>query len=181
MQKLSQLYLAFFRVGSLTFGGGMAMLPMLKREIVEKKNWTTEEELLDIFAIGQCTPGVIAVNTATYIGYRQAGLTGSIAATLGVVSPSIVIILLIASVLKEFITYPVVQHALTGIRIIVCALMFNSVFGLIKTGVKDHFGALMFLLIFLFAAFSPVPTVLLVLCAAAAGLLIKRREAKNVK
>ena len=98
MKKLLELYCTFFRIGGLTFGGGMAMLPMLKREIVEKYGWATEEELLDIYAIGQCTPGVIAVNTSTYIGYQQGKLVGSIFATLGMISPSLIIITLIASI-----------------------------------------------------------------------------------
>ena len=82
MKQLMELFWAFFRIGSFTFGGGMAMLPMLKREVVVKYGWSTEEELLDIYAIGQCTPGIIAVNTATYIGYQQKGLLGSIFGTL---------------------------------------------------------------------------------------------------
>ena len=82
IKKLWELYVTFLRVGGLTFGGGMAMLPMLKQEVIEKKGWTTEEELLDIYAIGQCTPGIIAVNTSTYIGYEQAGILGAISSTI---------------------------------------------------------------------------------------------------
>ena len=92
MKKLWELYVTFLRVGGLTFGGGMAMLPMLKKEVIEKKGWTNEEELLDIYAIGQCTPGIIAVNTSTYIGYEQAGIIGAVCCTLGMVTPSLIII-----------------------------------------------------------------------------------------
>lgn len=176
MKKLLELYCTFFRIGGLTFGGGMAMLPMLKREIVEKYGWATEEELLDIYAIGQCTPGVIAVNTSTYIGYQQGNLIGSIFATLGMISPSLIIISLIASILKEFMTLPIVLHALAGIRITVCALMLNTVFSLMKSGIKDKLGVLLFLFGFLLATFTPVPTILLVVCAAVIGIFVKLRK-----
>ncbi|BFK20445.1 chromate transporter [Mediterraneibacter glycyrrhizinilyticus] len=176
MKKLLELYCTFFRIGGLTFGGGMAMLPMLKREIVEKYGWATEEELLDIYAIGQCTPGVIAVNTSTYIGYQQGKLVGSIFATLGMISPSLIIITLIASILKEFMALPIVLHALAGIRITVCALMLNTVFSLMKSGIKDKLGVLLFLFGFLLATFTPIPTILLVVCAAVIGIFVKLRK-----
>ena len=152
------------------------MLPMLKREIVEKYGWATEEELLDIYAIGQCTPGVIAVNTSTYIGYQQGKLVGSIFATLGMISPSLIIITLIASILKEFMALPIVLHALAGIRITVCALMLNTVFSLMKSGIKDKLGVLLFLFGFLLATFTPIPTILLVVCAAVIGIFVKLRK-----
>ena len=176
MKKLLELYCTFFRIGGLTFCGGMAMLPMLKREIVEKYGWATEEELLDIYAIGQCTPGVIAVNTSTYIGYQQGKLVGSIFATLGMISPSLIIITLIASILKEFMALPIVLHALAGIRITVCALMLNTVFSLMKSGIKDKLGVLLFLFGFLLATFTPIPTILLVVCAAVIGIFVKLRK-----
>ena len=125
-KKLAELYVSFFKIGGLTFGGGLAMLPMLQREVVQKHGWCTEEELLDIYAIGQCTPGIIAVNTATYVGYKQAGFIGGVSGTLGMVSPSLIIICLVASILNNFIHMPVVLHALAGIRIVVCALMLNT-------------------------------------------------------
>lgn len=171
MKKLMELYWAFFRIGGLTFGGGMAMLPMLKREVVEKYRWSTEEELLDIYAIGQCTPGIIAVNTATYIGYQQKGIIGSIFGTLGMISPSIIIITLIATVLKNFMDQPVVLHALAGIRIAVCALMLQTVYSLAKAGIKNKLGLAIFLIGFLTATFTPVPTILLVIAAAVTGIV----------
>lgn len=178
MQKFMELYWAFFRIGGFTFGGGMAMLPMLKREVVEKYHWSTEEDLLDIYAIGQCTPGIIAVNTATYIGYQQKGVLGSIFATLGMISPSILIISLIATILKSFINLPIVLHALSGIRIVVCALMIQTVYSLAKAGIKNKLGLLIFLAGFLIATFTPVPTILLVVAAAVIGIVTSiRREA----
>lgn len=176
MKKLMELYWAFFRIGSLTFGGGMAMLPMLKREVVEKYSWSTEEELLDIYAIGQCTPGIIAVNTATYIGYQQKGVSGSIFGTLGMITPSIIIISLIATILKNFIDLPIVLHALSGIRIVVCALMLQTVYSLAKAGIKNKLGLFLFLAGFLIATFTPVPTILLVLFAAIIGIITCTRK-----
>lgn len=178
MNQLVDLYLTFLRVGGLTFGGGMAMLPMLKRELVENKHWTTEEELLDIYAIGQCTPGIIAVNTSTYIGYQQKGIPGAIAGTLGMITPSLAIITLVATILKQFIEYPIVLHALSGIRIVVCALMFNTIVSLAKAGIKDTLGVFLFLSGFLLATFSPVPTILLVVAAAVIGIATNIRKEK---
>lgn len=171
MKQLMELFWAFFRIGSFTFGGGMAMLPMLKREVVVKYGWSTEEELLDIYAIGQCTPGIIAVNTATYIGYQQKGLLGSIFGTLGMVTPSIIIISLIATILRNFIDLPIVLHALSGIRIVVCALMLQTVYSLAKAGIKNKLGLFLFWAGFLIATFTPVPTILLVLFAAIVGII----------
>lgn len=178
MKKLWELYVTFLRVGGLTFGGGMAMLPMLKKEVIEKKGWTNEEELLDIYAIGQCTPGIIAVNTSTYIGYEQAGIIGAVCGTLGMVTPSLVIITLIATILNRFIAEPVVVHALSGIRVAVCAMMLNTVISLARAGIKDKLGALLFLAGFLLATFSPVPTIVLVVCAAAVGICVNIRKEK---
>lgn len=108
------------------------MLPMLKYELVQKRNWITEESLLDCYAIGQCTPGIIAVNTATFVGYKRKGVTGGIVATLGMVTPSIVIITAAALFLEVLINHPITQHALMGIRGVVCALMLNTVLTLAK-------------------------------------------------
>ena len=126
MKLLLDLYATFFRIGLFTFGGGYAMLPLIQREVVEKKGWATEDEVMDYYAVGQCTPGVIAVNVATFIGYKNKGIAGGILATLGVVSPSIVIISIIAAFLSRFSDSAYVQHALAGIRLAVCALVTAS-------------------------------------------------------
>lgn len=178
-RKFSELYVSFFKIGSLLFGGGLAMLPLLQKEVVEQRKWCTEEEIMDMYAIGQCTPGVIAVNTATYVGYRQAGVGGSIAGTLGVISPSILIICLIASVLQNFLQLPLVIHALSGIRIVVCALMLNTVFRLAKKGIVDKLGGVLFLSSFLLACFTPLPTAIIILLAGGCGIIgqhFKRRH-----
>ena len=119
MNKLLDLFFTFARIGGLTFGGGYAMLPMLQKEVVEKRKWATEEEIMDYYAIGQCTPGIIAVNTATFVGQSTAGIAGGIFATLGVVFPSLIIITLIAAFLQNFAELAVVQYAFSGIRVCV--------------------------------------------------------------
>lgn len=144
MSPYVELFGTFAKVGACTFGGGYAMLPILQRELVEKRNWVREEELTDYFAIGQCTPGVIAVNTATFVGYKRKGAAGSVVATLGVVFPSVVIILLIAAFLQNFAQLPVVIHAFNGVRACVCALVLSSVLKLRKSTVVDLPAALIF-------------------------------------
>lgn len=180
MKKLLELYASFFKIGGLTFGGGLAALPMLKKEIVENKKWVNEEELLDIYAIGQCTPGIIAVNAATFIGYKRARTSGGIAATLGVISPSLIIILVIASLLNNYMDNPILLHAFAGIRIVVCALMLSTVVAMAKKGITDKFGAALFVITLLLALFTPIPTVALVLLAGLAGVIVKSREAKKL-
>ena len=127
MKELADLFLSFCRIGGFTFGGGYAMLPMIQKEIVEQRKWATEEEVMDYFAIGQCTPGVIAVNTATFIGYKRKGILGGIAATAGVVFPSIIIVTIIAAFLNNFAEIVVVQNALGAIRTVVGVLILNAV------------------------------------------------------
>lgn len=174
MKFLLELYWAFFRIGILTFGGGLTMLPMLKYEIVEKKQWTTEDELLDCYAIGQCTPGIIAVNTATYVGYKKAGIPGGIWATLGMISPSLVIITVVAAFLKEFMDNVWLQHALMGIRGIICALMLNTVLTLAKKSLVHPICYGICIAAFVLAMFTPVPTVAIVVLAAVAGNLLAK-------
>lgn len=179
MSELLELFLTFAKIGAFTFGGGYAMLPMLQKEVVEKKHWATDEEILDYYAVGQCTPGVIFVNTATFIGYTRKGILGGIIATLGVVTPSIIIISLIATLLSNFSEIEAVQHALHGIRIAVCILIFNATFKLFKTGVKDIVGTILFIVALIGAYFSLVPTVLIVVVSACLGMGICFFRAKK--
>ena len=156
-----------------TFGGGYAMLPILQREIVEARGWATEEEIADYFAIGQCTPGIIAVNTATFIGYKRKGVPGGIFATLGVIFPSIVIINIIAAFLQNFADFPVVQNAFAGIRVAVCVLILNAVVKLFKKSVIDKPTAIVFGAVLLISIFTKISPVFFVLAAALAGVVIK--------
>lgn len=179
IRRLGELYVSFFKIGGLTFGGGLAMLPMLQREVVTDRGWCKEEELLDIYAIGQCTPGIIAVNTATYVGYKQAGFIGGIFGTLGLITPSLIIICLIASILQNFINLPTVVHALAGIRVIVCALMLNTVVTMAKKGIVDKLGAVLFAGGFILACFTPVPTALIIVLAGIIGIIAKGMGGKK--
>ncbi len=167
------LFKAFFRVGILTFGGGYAMLPILRREVVETNAWCTDEELADFYAIGQCTPGIIAVNTATFIGYKLRGIPGGVFATLSLVLPSFIIILAIAAVLENFAHLPVVINAFAGIRVAVVALVLNAVLKLLKTSVVDKTTLVIFLLVFILASVFSVSPVWFVLAAGLAGILLK--------
>ena len=172
--KLLSLFLSFARVGVMTFGGGYAMIPILEREIVDRQGWASSEELMDYYAVGQCTPGVIAVNTATFIGYRVAGPAGGVAATLGVVFPSVVIICLIAGILTNFADIPAVKSAFTAIRVCVCVLIFNAVVKLWKGAVKDKAGLVLFLIVFVLSLFFDISPVIFVLFCALAGLVLTR-------
>ena len=179
MNELLKLYGAFFRIGLFTFGGGYAMLPMLQREVVNKYHWATDEELLDCYAIGQCTPGVIAVNTATYVGYRRHGVVGGIFATLGVISPSLVIITVIAMALSPFMSNPYVMRAFAGIRVAVTALIAASVIKLAKKGVKDVPGIVLCVAAFLVVSLLGASPIWVTLGAALCGIVLgKVRERK---
>ena len=155
------------------------MLPILQREIVDNKGWATEEELMDYFAIGQCTPGVIAVNTATFIGHKQKGILGGILATLGVVFPSLVIISALALVIEAFSHLQWVRDAFGGIRVCVCVLILNAVVKLYRKAVVDKATFVIFLLVALGAYFTPLSPVLFVLLAAAAGIALKTMGGKK--
>lgn len=171
-KNLCQLFWSFFKIGGLTFGGGLTMLPMLEHELVEKRNWISEEDLLDCYAIGQCTPGIIAINTATFVGYKREGILGGIFSTLGMICPSLIIITLVASVLNVFMDNVYFQHALNGIRGVVCALLINTVINLGKKSLKTKFAWIIFAAILLIALFLKVPTVIMVIMAAIAGLIM---------
>jgi len=176
LSALWSLFTSFFRIGAFTFGGGYAMLPMIEKEIVDRRQWCTEEEIMDYFAVSQCTPGVIAVNSATFIGYKVGGVLGAVIATLGVICPSIAIILGIAAVLQNFARLEVVQHAFAGIRVAVAALIAGAIVKLWKSGVKDGFGLGIFcvtLVVMLFLNPSPVFVVVL---SALAGILWQRMK-----
>ena len=174
MPILLDLFCTFFRIGAFTFGGGYAMLPMLQREIVEKKGWASEEDLLDYFAVGQCTPGVIAVNTATFVGYKKKGIPGGIMATLGVVAPSLVIITVIAAVLSNFAHIPAVRNAFAGIRVAVCVLILNSVSKLLKKSVVDKITAGVYIAVALGAILlKNVNPVLFVVLAGLLGIVVR--------
>lgn len=178
MRSLWDLYVSFFKIGAFTFGGGYAMLPMLQREVVQRHGWATEEELLDYYALSQCTPGVIAVNTATFVGTKLKGALGGAVSTLAVVTPSLIIILLISTLLQRFADIPLIQHALAGIRVAVAALVVSSVIKLWKKGVKGALGISVFAASLLLVVIFGLSPVLIVAGALVLGLLAARKESK---
>ena len=173
MKELWELFIVFCRIGGLTFGGGYAMLPMIQKEIVENKKWATEDEVMDYYAVGQCTPGVIAVNTATFIGYKTKGILGAVFATIGVVFPSLVIIMVIAAFLRNFAEYPIVKYAFAGIRIAVVALIFSSIIKLWKSSVKNYIGIIIAVAAFIAAGIFSISPIFVVLSAGIIGLVTK--------
>ena len=178
---LLELFLIFAKIGVMTFGGGYAMLPILQREIVENKKWATDEDLANYFAIGQCTPGVIAVNTATFIGYKNRGKTGGVAATLGVVFPSLVIISTLAGVIAAFADNIYVKKAFMGIRACVCVLILSAIVKLWKSAVTSKLTLTVFIIGLALSLFSPIPLVLLIVIDIIFGLIIAVAELKSGK
>lgn len=176
MKILADLFMTFFKIGLFTFGGGYAMIPLLQAELVRKKKWSSDEELMDYYCIGQSTPGIIAINVATFIGYKRARSTGAVVATLGMVSPSLIIIMSLAHVLNLYMDNLYVAHAFAGIRIVVAALIAEAVFSLWKKAVRRKTDWAVFLLaLAALLAFNLSPIVI-VLLAAAVGLAQYRQE-----
>ena len=184
MKELLELYLAFLKIGAVNFGGGYAMLPLLERDLVQDRGWTTTQDLTDYFAIGQCTPGLIALNVSTFIGSRRKGIPGAIAATTGFVTIPIVIILIIATFLQGFADYPVVQNAFAGIRVCVCVLIVQAVLRLWNKSVVDKTTLILYLGVFLMTALSGVlplaiPAAVLVIIYGMLGVIIGGFRDKN--
>ena len=181
LPTLLELYAAFFRTGIFTFGGGLAMMPMLQKELIEKKGWLTEEDLIDYYAIGQSTPGIIAVNVATFVGFRQAGIPGAIIATLGIISPSIIIITILAGTINSISEYPRVQAALKGINVAVAALLTSVIIKFAKKTIKNVWNVLFMLVAFSLIFFLKVPSFIIILAAIAIGCLNVVRLQKKAK
>ena len=181
MKELLELYRTFVGIGCVTFGGGYAMLPILERELVEKRQWTTMDDLRDYFSIGQCTPGIIALNVSTFIGEKRGGVKGALAATAGFLTGPVLIILIIAAFLRNFATLPLVQHAFAGIRVCVCVLILQAVLRLWKKSVVDPFTLGLYISVFalnLLSGLLPVkiPAAVLVILAGAAGVFAANRK-----
>ncbi len=178
MKELFELYLTFLKIGAVNFGGGYAMLPLLEEELNKKRGWVTTDELMDYFAIGQCTPGVIALNVSTFIGNKRHGVAGAAAATLGFLTCPIIIIIVIAAFLTNFADIPLVQNAFAGIRVCVCVLILEAVLRLWKKAIVDRLAFVIYIIVFVLMAFSgllpvKVPAAVLVIAAGVAGILIR--------
>lgn len=183
LKDLFTIYFAFFKVGAFTFGGGLAMMPMLQKELIEKKQWLTEEELIDYYAVGQSTPGIIAVNVATFVGYKRAGILGGIFGTLGIISPSLIIIMILANLINSISDYPIVQKALTGINVAVAALLTSVIINFAKKTIKNVWNAIFMLISFLLIFALKVPSFIVILFGLATGIILtfihKKKETKT--
>ncbi len=173
LHDLLQLFLIFFRTGAFTFGGGYAMIPILEREFVTDRGWITSEDMLNYVAIGQSTPGLIAVNMATFIGYRRCGIRGAFVATLGIITPAIVIITLIAAFISNFSEYVYVQKALSGINISVAVILVSAVWNLGKKSVTDMIGLALAIIAFIAVVVFKVNSIWLILFALVVGISVK--------
>lgn len=181
MKEILELYLAFLKIGCVNFGGGYAMLPLLEKDLVNKRGWTTVDELTDYFAIGQCTPGIIALNVSTFIGNKRRGVLGALASTIGFVTGPICIILVIAAFMQNFAEYEIVQHAFAGIRVCVCVLIVQAILRLWGKSVIDKLSFALFLIIFLLMAFASllpfkIPAAILVIAAGVFGVMFGPRK-----
>ncbi|NLK24908.1 MAG: chromate transporter [Clostridiales bacterium] len=181
MNEYIDLFIIFARIGATTFGGGYAMLPILQKEIVENRGFATEEEIMDYYAISQCTPGIIAVNTAIFIGYKCKKEIGAIVSALGMVFPSVVVILMIAMFLNNIMTFPVVQLAFKGVRIAVGALVLNATVNLFKKGVIDIATLIIFIIVFVVLMFTSISPIPVVLGSAIFGVVLKVKKRDDAK
>lgn len=181
LKQFLELYFAFVKIGAFTFGGGLAMMPIMQRELIEKRGWVSEEELIDYFAIGQSTPGIIAVNVATFVGYKKLGWLGGIIGTLGVVTPSWVIIMLLAGAISSVDKYPLAQRALRGINVAVAALLTSVIVKFTKKTIKNFWNALFMLLAFALIYFFQVQSVWIILSSLIIGCLLTLYKQKKQK
>lgn len=180
MRELIEIFWIFFKMSGVTFGGGYAMLPILQREIVDKRAWMTHERIIDYYAVSQGLPGIIAVNVSIFIGKEKKGVLGGIAGALGIVGPCLVIITVIAALLSSFHTLPVVRNAFAGVAVCVAALILEAVTTLWKKAVIDKVGLLIFAIVFIGMAVYELSPIILILASASAGILIKKARKEKV-
>lgn len=171
IKKIIPLFLTFMKIGAFTFGGGYAMIPLIQKEVCEKNKWLSDNDILDIIAIAESTPGPIAINAATFVGFRTAGIAGAAAATFGIVLPSFLIITVIAALLSNFSDIKAVQYAFCGIRAGVLALIIKALWSMYKQCPKGVFSYIIIALSFILAAFSNINAIFIIIGCAVAGLV----------
>lgn len=167
-----RLFLAFLKIGAFTFGGGYAMIPLITEEAVNKNNWISDDDMLEVVAIAESTPGPIAVNSATFVGYKVAGVKGALCATLGVILPSFVIISLISLVLEAFNEFKPVRYAFMGIKAGVLALIVKAFIQMFKKNEKSLFSYFIMVMAFILMTFLPINAIFIILFAAIAGIIM---------
>jgi chromate transporter len=180
IKNLFNLYLSFAKIGTFTIGGGLAMMPMMQAELIEKRKWITDEELIDYYAVGQSTPGIMAVNVATFVGYKQMGIIGGIFATLGMVTPSLVIIMILAGLINSINDYPVVKKALKGINVAVAALLTSTIINFMKKTIKKFTNAIFMMISFLLVFVLKFPSFWIIIFALFIGVVLTYLEKKRV-
>lgn len=171
-----EMFISFFKVGLFTFGGGYAMLPIAKAEIVEKKQWITFEELMDYYGIAQLSMGILAINTNTLVGYHIAKKKGATIAAVATALPSIIIIVLIAAFLTEYFNHPIVIDMFKAIRIVVTALIVSTTYDLAKKGIVDLFGIIMAITAFIAITFVNVNPIFLVVPSGILGIVFFKSQ-----
>jgi len=180
IKNLFNLYYSFAKIGTFTIGGGLAMMPMMQSELIEKRKWITDEELIDYYAVGQSTPGIVAVNVATFVGYKQMGIIGGIFATLGMVTPSLVIIMILASLINSINDFPIIQKALKGINVAVAALLTSTIINFMKKTIKKFTNAIFMMISFLLVFVFKLPSFWIILFALLIGVVLTYKEKKKV-
>lgn len=180
IKNLFNLYFSFAKIGTFTIGGGLAMMPMMQSELIEKRKWITDEELIDYYAVGQSTPGIVAVNVATFVGYKQMGFLGGIFATLGMVTPSLVIIMILASLINSINDFPIIQKALKGINVAVAALLTSTIINFMKKTIKKFTNAIFMMISFLLVFVFKLPSFWIILFALLIGVILTYKEKKKV-
>lgn len=180
IKNLYNLYFSFAKIGTFTIGGGLAMMPMMQSELIEKRKWITDEELIDYYAVGQSTPGIVAVNVATFVGYKQMGIIGGIFATLGMVTPSLVIIMILASLINSINDFPIIQKALKGINVAVAALLTSTIINFMKKTIKKFTNAIFMMISFLLVFVFKLPSFWIILFALLIGVVLTYKEKKKV-
>lgn len=180
VKNLFNLYFSFAKIGTFTIGGGLAMMPMMQSELIEKRKWITDEELIDYYAVGQSTPGIVAVNVATFVGYKQMGIIGGIFATLGMITPSLVIIMILASLINSINDFPIIQKALKGINVAVAALLTSTIINFMKKTIKKFTNAIFMMISFLLVFVFKLPSFWIILFALLIGVVLTYKEKKKV-
>ena len=180
IKNLFNLYFSFAKIGTFTIGGGLAMMPMMQSELIKKRKWITDEELIDYYAVGQSTPGIVAVNVATFVGYKQMGIVGGIFATLGMVTPSLVIIMILASLINSINDFPIIQKALKGINVAVAALLTSTIINFMKKTIKKFTNAIFMMISFLLVFVFKLPSFWIILFALLIGVVLTYKEKKKV-
>ncbi|NLC93126.1 MAG: chromate transporter [Treponema sp.] len=171
IKECLDLFFVFSKIGLFTFGGGLAMMPMMQRELITKKKWITEEELLDYYAIGQSTPGIVAVNVSTFVGYKQLGSFGGVIATLGMITPSLIVIMVLATFINSISDIPLAQKALKGINVAVAALLTTVIINFAKKTIKNWWNFLLMIAAFILVFFFKIPSFILILFAILLGVV----------